>query len=76
MHAKQIELGHYVHTNVIRNKWVYNIISRCIIGQKFVDKNGKTRLGSELSRKIMVLLVAFCFGDFYSIRIIKISYTL
>jgi hypothetical protein len=41
-----------------------NIISRCIVGQKFEDKNGKSMLG-ELSRKAMVLLVAFCFGDFF-----------
>ena len=41
-----------------------NIISRCIVGQKFEGENGKSRFG-ELSRKVMVLLVAFCFGDFF-----------
>jgi hypothetical protein len=42
-----------------------NIVSRCIIGQKFKDKNGESSFG-ELSKKVMVLLVAFCFGDFFS----------
>jgi hypothetical protein len=41
-----------------------NIVSRCIIGQKFKDKNGESSFG-ELSKKVMVLLVAFCFGDFF-----------
>jgi hypothetical protein len=41
-----------------------NIISRCIIGQKFEGENGKSRFG-ELSRRVMVLFVTFCFGDFF-----------
>ncbi|KAE8124335.1 hypothetical protein FH972_019233 [Carpinus fangiana] len=41
-----------------------NIVCRCTVGQKFEDKNGKSGFG-ELSRKVMVLLTAFCFGDFF-----------
>ncbi|XP_059444316.1 cytochrome P450 71A1-like [Corylus avellana] len=41
-----------------------NIVSRCIVGQKFEDENGKSRFG-ELSRRVMVLFVVFCFGDFF-----------
>jgi hypothetical protein len=33
-----------------------NIVSRCILGQKFKDKNGESSFG-ELSKKVMVLLV-------------------
>jgi len=41
-----------------------NIASRCILGQKFEEENGKSRFG-KLSRRVMVLFVAFCFGDFF-----------
>jgi cytochrome P450 len=41
-----------------------NIISRCIVGQKFEGENGKSRFG-ELSRRVMVLFVTFSFGDFF-----------
>jgi hypothetical protein len=41
-----------------------NISSRCILGRKFEEENGKSKFG-ELSRRIMVLFVAFSFGDFF-----------
>jgi hypothetical protein len=41
-----------------------NIASRCILGQKFEEESGKSKFG-ELSRRVMVLFVAFCFGDFF-----------
>ncbi|XP_059444313.1 cytochrome P450 71A1-like [Corylus avellana] len=41
-----------------------NIASRCILGQKLEEENGKSRFG-QLSRRTMVLLAAFCFGDFF-----------
>jgi hypothetical protein len=42
-----------------------NIISRCILGQKFEEgKDGKSRFG-HLSRRATMLLGAFCFGDFF-----------
>jgi hypothetical protein len=41
-----------------------NIASRCILGQKFAEESGKSKFG-ELSRRVMVLFVAFCFGDFF-----------
>lgn len=39
-----------------------NIASRCFLGEKFEDENGKNRFG-DVTRKVMVLLSAFCFGD-------------
>ncbi|XP_059443423.1 cytochrome P450 71A1-like [Corylus avellana] len=42
-----------------------NIVSRCVLGQKFEEEeDGKSRFG-HLSRRVMVLLGAFCFGDFF-----------
>ncbi|XP_062168410.1 cytochrome P450 71A1-like [Alnus glutinosa] len=41
-----------------------NITSRCILGQKFEEENGESRFG-QLSRRVLVLFVAFCFGDFF-----------
>jgi hypothetical protein len=41
-----------------------NIASRCILGQKFEEESGKSKF-KELSRRAMVLFVAFCFGDFF-----------
>lgn len=41
-----------------------NIVSRCVLGEKFEDENGKSRFG-EISRRTMVLLTAFCVGDFF-----------
>jgi len=47
-----------------------NIASRCILGQKFEEENGKSRFG-QLSRRVMVLFVAFCFGDFFLDQVIE-----
>jgi cytochrome P450 len=43
-----------------------NIISRCILGQKFEEEeeDGTSRFG-RLSRRVMLLLGLFCFGDFF-----------
>jgi hypothetical protein len=43
-----------------------NIISTCILGQKFEEEeeNGTSRFG-RLSRRVMLLLGLFCFGDFF-----------
>ena len=43
-----------------------NIISRCILGQKFEEEeeDGTSRFG-HLSRRVMLLLGLFCFGDFF-----------
>ena len=40
-----------------------NIISRCLLGQKF-EEGGKSTFGN-LSRRVMAHLGAFCFGDFF-----------
>lgn len=38
------------------------IISRCVLGEKFEDENGRSRFG-DVSRKILVLIAAFlCWG--------------
>ncbi|PON43841.1 Cytochrome P450, E-class, group I, partial [Trema orientale] len=41
-----------------------NIVSRCILGQRVEDENGRSWFG-ELSRQIMIDLMAFSMGDFY-----------
>jgi hypothetical protein len=44
-----------------------NIVSRCILGQKFgeeEEEDGTSRFG-RLSRRVMLLLGLFCFGDFF-----------
>ncbi|XP_022137053.1 cytochrome P450 71A1-like isoform X2 [Momordica charantia] len=40
-----------------------NIVSRCMMGDKFEDENGKSRFG-DISRRAMVIITAFCFADF------------
>lgn len=41
-----------------------NIVSRCVLGSKVEDKNGGGKFG-ELSRRVMLLFSAFCFGDLF-----------
>jgi cytochrome P450 len=42
-----------------------NIISRCILGQKFEEEEDGTSRFGHLSRRVMLLLGLFCFGDFF-----------
>ncbi|KAE8009552.1 hypothetical protein FH972_005983 [Carpinus fangiana] len=41
-----------------------NIVSRCVLGKTFEEEEGKSTF-EHLSRRIMVHLGAFCFGDFF-----------
>ncbi|XP_038895708.1 cytochrome P450 71A1-like [Benincasa hispida] len=41
-----------------------NIVSRCVMGKKFEDENGKSKYG-EVSRRTIELLSVFCVGDFF-----------
>ncbi|KAG6573092.1 Phenylacetaldehyde oxime monooxygenase CYP71AN24, partial [Cucurbita argyrosperma subsp. sororia] len=41
-----------------------NIVSRCVLGEKFEDENGNSRFG-DAARKVMVLMVAFCVADLF-----------
>ncbi|XP_031739495.1 cytochrome P450 71A1-like [Cucumis sativus] len=41
-----------------------NIVSRCVMGEKFENEDGKSRF-EEISRKVMVIITAFCFEDFF-----------
>ncbi|XP_054786242.1 phenylacetaldehyde oxime monooxygenase CYP71AN24-like [Prosopis cineraria] len=41
-----------------------NIVSRCLLGEKFEAGDGKSSFGN-LARKVMVLLAAFSFGNFF-----------
>ncbi|XP_038893607.1 cytochrome P450 71A1-like [Benincasa hispida] len=41
-----------------------DIVSRCVLGQKFEDENGNSRFG-KISRRVMVLITAFCVEDFF-----------
>ncbi|KAG6573091.1 Phenylacetaldehyde oxime monooxygenase CYP71AN24, partial [Cucurbita argyrosperma subsp. sororia] len=41
-----------------------NIVSRCVLGEKFEDENGNSQFG-DTARKLMVLIVAFCVADLF-----------
>ena len=41
-----------------------NIVSKCVMGEKFEDEDGKSRF-EEISRKAMVIVTAFCVEDFF-----------
>lgn len=41
-----------------------NIVSRCVIGQRYDSEEGAGELG-EVSKRMVVQLVAFCVGDFF-----------
>ena len=41
-----------------------NITSRCVLGSKFGEKDGKSTFG-ELSKKVTMHFTAFSFGDFF-----------
>lgn len=41
-----------------------NIVSRCVIGRKIEEENGKSKFG-ELSRTLEEQLAAFCIGDIF-----------
>ncbi|KAK4844815.1 hypothetical protein QYF36_024726 [Acer negundo] len=41
-----------------------NVVSRCVLGRKAEEENGPGKFG-VLSRRVMVLLTAFCFGDVF-----------
>jgi hypothetical protein len=57
--------GASVNLSEILTATSINIVFRCITGQKFEEEeDGKSRFG-HLSRRVMVLLGAFCFGDFF-----------
>jgi hypothetical protein len=57
--------GAFVNLSEMLTATSINIVSRCITGQKFEEEeDGKSRFG-HLSRRVMVLLGAFCFGDFF-----------
>ncbi|KAK2663627.1 hypothetical protein Ddye_002201 [Dipteronia dyeriana] len=43
---------------------VNNIVARCILGSKAEEENGPGKFG-ELSRRLLVLLTAFSFGDVF-----------
>ncbi|KAL5544079.1 hypothetical protein UlMin_007863 [Ulmus minor] len=41
-----------------------NIVCKCTLGKSFVEEDGRSSFG-ELSRTVMVYLMAFCVGDFF-----------
>ncbi|KAL5544066.1 hypothetical protein UlMin_007850 [Ulmus minor] len=42
-----------------------NIICRCVLGQSYSEENDGGSKYGELSRRMMVDMMAFCFGDFF-----------
>ncbi|KAL5578546.1 hypothetical protein UlMin_020245 [Ulmus minor] len=41
-----------------------NIVSKSVLGQSFSEEDGRSRFG-EMTRKVMVHLMAFCVADFF-----------
>ncbi|KAJ7956143.1 Cytochrome P450 [Quillaja saponaria] len=56
--------GASLNISAILTAIVNNIISRCVIGQKFEAEDGNTWFG-EISKNMMVQLTAFSVGDFF-----------
>ncbi|XP_004152576.3 cytochrome P450 71A1-like [Cucumis sativus] len=42
-----------------------DIVSRCVLGKKFEDENGKNEFRDLYTRRVIELLSAFCVGDFF-----------
>jgi hypothetical protein len=56
--------GAFVNLSEMMMSTSNDIVSRCVLGQKF-EEEGKSTFGHQSSRKIMEHLGAFCFGDFF-----------
>ncbi|KAI9156089.1 hypothetical protein LWI28_000312 [Acer negundo] len=56
--------GGIVDLTVMLQAVTNNVVSRCVLGRKAEEENGPGKFG-ELSRRAMVLITAFCFGDFF-----------
>lgn len=62
--CKACEDGESVKFDQLFGSTSNNIVSRCVLGEKFEDENGKSRIG-DVSRKILELFTEFCVGDFF-----------
>ncbi|XP_022994118.1 cytochrome P450 71A1-like [Cucurbita maxima] len=54
--AKRVDSFQYVRDE--------EVVSRCVLGEKFEDENGNSRFGVTV-RRAMVLIVAFCVADLF-----------
>ncbi|KAL5817320.1 hypothetical protein ACOSQ3_025698 [Xanthoceras sorbifolium] len=59
-----IDGGNFVDLTEMLQAVSNNIISRCVLGRKTEEENGPVKFG-ELSRRVMIFLTAFCFGDVF-----------
>ncbi|KAJ7956146.1 Cytochrome P450 [Quillaja saponaria] len=56
--------GASVNLSAMLTAIINNLISRCVIGQKFEAKDGE-KWFAEVSGNVMVHMTAFCVGDFF-----------
>ncbi|KAK0586093.1 hypothetical protein LWI29_000781 [Acer saccharum] len=56
--------GGIIDLTVMLQAAVNNVVSRCVLGRKAEEENGPGKFG-VLSRRVMILLTAFCFGDVF-----------
>ncbi|KAK1564757.1 hypothetical protein Q3G72_010968 [Acer saccharum] len=56
--------GRFVDLTVMLQAVSNSIVSRCVLGRKAEEENGPGKFG-ELSRRAMVLMTTFCFGDVF-----------
>ncbi|KAI9174074.1 hypothetical protein LWI28_011495 [Acer negundo] len=56
--------GGIIDLTVMLQAVANNVVSRCVLGRKAEEENGPGKFG-VLSRRVMVLLTAFCFGDVF-----------
>ncbi|KAK2663625.1 hypothetical protein Ddye_002199 [Dipteronia dyeriana] len=56
--------GSIVDLTVMLQVVVNNVVARCVLGRKGEVENGPGKFG-VLSRRVMILMTAFCFGDVF-----------
>ncbi|KAK3227009.1 hypothetical protein Dsin_006871 [Dipteronia sinensis] len=56
--------GGIVDLTVMLQAAVNNVVARCVLGRKAEEENGSGKFG-VLSRRVMLLMTAFCFGDVF-----------
>ncbi|XVF49781.1 hypothetical protein PTKIN_Ptkin04bG0042600 [Pterospermum kingtungense] len=56
--------GESINLSEIMMAFSNNVVSRCAIGRKLEEEDGKTQFGLLL-RKVMVLILSFCVGDMF-----------
>ncbi|KAK3225832.1 hypothetical protein Dsin_005694 [Dipteronia sinensis] len=56
--------GGIIDLTVMLQAVVNNVVARCVLGRKAEEENGPGKFG-VLSRRLLLLMTAFCFGDVF-----------